>query len=624
MFPVSIKSKKNHWIVLFTLSLSFSAHSQHIGRLPAIVFESKSPLSSLPPPTPVPGPANNSGTQLDIAKLTQREKTPFSGITTVEATIRAANEFVISNAKELGIDNNAAEFLVRSARPSPNGGLINLEQRVNGIRILDTNIAIKVGPNGNLERVARNIVDIPSNKSGEIRTEGLIDATEAQKIAWQDLHVVGELMETPTVEKAYQAEFNSLTLVYVVKLAVSDPFGYWEYKINAETSEIISKADRGQRRKNGSPEGELISITNPQPSVSLSNALKVLAAKESLRFSLANKNFNLTAPPTATMATVFSSNPITATKSNVLSNGDPPEKFEQAYKRVQLKGLEWNDGRFVLQNHVLSIKDFEPGENNRWMAPSTTVKEWIARRGDNAFNDVMTYYHLMSGIDYLRTLGYKGSAELFVKGLAVDSDGMRGKDDSQYVPGSDRISFGHGCVDDNEDSDVIMHELGHAIHYHLNSAWGGGDSGAIGEGFGDYWAVSTRLRMPDGLIYDPGKVFLWDGNGRDSCWNGRRVDRKNARYSSTKNYRPHSPEDGFVSDELWSTPLVSSLKELVAAGESVESVDLVILDGMEGIGRDFTMSDVAIHTIKQARLRYPNKPHASVLEKNFRLHGILK
>jgi hypothetical protein len=115
----------------------------------------------------------------------------------------------------------------------------------------------------------------------------------------------------------------------------------------------------------------------------------------------------------------------------------------------------------------------------------------------------MTYFYLKGSLTYLQKLVYTGTKDLFPNGIAADGDGLNGDDNSHYVPDSDRLAFGDGCMDDNEDTDVILHELGHAIHSHINPAWGGGDSSGIGEGFGDYWAISQRKQMKNGFMVDP-------------------------------------------------------------------------------------------------------------------------
>src|SRR5262249_30730035 len=73
-----------------------------------------------------------------------------------------------------------------------------------------------------------------------------------------------------------------------------------------------------------------------------------------------------------------------------------------------------------------------------------------------------------------------------------------------------------------------------------------------------------RKWIKNGFQVDPVKVFKWDGI--DSCWSGRRADRFNAKYDPHLTYGAHQSVGGFQSDELWSTPLVSSLLELATTG----------------------------------------------------------
>ena len=58
----------------------------------------------------------------------------------------------------------------------------------------------------------------------------------------------------------------------------------------------------------------------------------------------------------------------------------------------------------------------------------------------------------------------------------------------------DLLRFGKGGVDDAEDAEVILHEYGHAIQdsQRLRGFGTSVEAGSIGEGFGDYWAVTVR------------------------------------------------------------------------------------------------------------------------------------
>src|SRR6185437_11713820 len=101
-------------------------------------------------------------------------------------------------------------------------------------------------------------------------------------------------------------------------------------------------------------------------------------------------------------------------------------------------------------------------------------------------------------------------------------------DNSFYDPSNDTITYGNGGVDDAEDAEVIWHEYGHAIQDDQVPGYGTSEqAGAIGEGFGDYWAVTvTQVVAGEGTLGDPACVADWDSTSytSDSEHCLRRVD----------------------------------------------------------------------------------------------------
>ena len=87
--------------------------------------------------------------------------------------------------------------------------------------------------------------------------------------------------------------------------------------------------------------------------------------------------------------------------------------------------------------------------------------------------------------------------------------GFNGADNSHYVTSVNKIAYGDGGIDDAEDATVILHEYGHAIQHSEVPGWGGGESKALGEGFGDYWAGSYLRSIS---LYNADTVFNWDGS----------------------------------------------------------------------------------------------------------------
>jgi hypothetical protein len=91
----------------------------------------------------------------------------------------------------------------------------------------------------------------------------------------------------------------------------------------------------------------------------------------------------------------------------------------------------------------------------------------------------------------------------------------------------DEMRFGKGGVDDAEDAEVILHELGHQIHFSASPTFFATvEAGGFSVGFGEYWA-GTVVEWADGPTSDPACIMDWDATsytpGPVHCL--RRLDR---------------------------------------------------------------------------------------------------
>ena len=134
-------------------------------------------------------------------------------------------------------------------------------------------------------------------------------------------------------------------------------------------------------------------------------------------------------------------------------------------------------------------------------------------RHDDRFEQVMAYYWVTQSQLYTRSLGFGVTAGW--PGINADQQRVRinqwGVDNSFATDHpKDEMRFGKGGVDDAEDGEVILHELGHQIHFSQSATFfSSNQAGAISEGFGDYWAatVSEVVAGPQPI---PACIMEWD------------------------------------------------------------------------------------------------------------------
>ncbi len=235
-------------------------------------------------------------------------------------------------------------------------------------------------------------------------------------------------------------------------------------------------------------------------------------------------------------------------------------------------------------------------------------------RDDDRFEQVMAYYWVTEAQKYIQSLGFGIS----LRPINMESQDIRinqwGIDNSYSWDKHDVLRFGKGGVDDAEDAEVILHEYGHAITDSQMTPFGNFgtslEAGAIGEGFGDYWAVTVSDVVAP--TADPACVADWDSvsytRNEPHCL--RRVD-LDLHYPEDMNGRIH--HDG----QIWSRALWDIRGKL---GHAV--ADTIILEAQFDFAPDTSMHDAAQATV-DAALRLYNQGVANKVQAAFVDRGIL-
>ena len=302
---------------------------------------------------------------------------------------------------------------------------------------------------------------------------------------------------------------------------------------------------------------------------------------------------------------VFLPNPVAELQDQSLTDQKDADyaALQPAYHTVDLTNL---DGSGYLQGDWANIR----GETGN--AAYSTENEFLYGRSDDRFEQVMAYYWITEAQKYIQSLGF-GTTR---RGVNNESQDIRinqlGIDNSYSWDKHDVVRFGKGGVDDAEDAEVILHEYGHAIQDSQQDPFGFGptvESGSIGEGFADYWAVTVADVVSP--TPDPACVADWDSVSYTSttphCL--RRVDR-NLKYPQDLDGRVH--HDG----QIWSRALWDIRNAL-----GHEKADTIILEAHFGM-KDPTMPQLAANTVAKALALYGVSERNAVLAA-FQARGIL-
>lgn len=316
---------------------------------------------------------------------------------------------------------------------------------------------------------------------------------------------------------------------------------------------------------------------------------------------------------------VFAPNPVQGAGDNTLTDNmggsedaDDP-KLTNARMQVTLHDLDENTGFLQGKYASTRLTASRADESSR---------TYDFTRGNPKFEEVMAYHWVTENQRYIQSLGFTN-----VNNRRVDIDAhFSDEDNSFYDPESKSLQFGNGGVDDAEDGEVILHELGHAIQDNQVPGFGGNifhtEARAMGEGFGDYWAAS--FFAGSGPKQDLWNLFWdkWDGlpfnaaKGEDPPFL-RKLDSKK-----------HYPEDWIGQEhadgEIWSACLWK-LRERLGRRRA----DTIILEShfrLNGVTRTFEEGAKAIlivHETLEKSLPSFNAD-STAIRKIFTDSGILK
>ncbi|MCF6133329.1 T9SS type A sorting domain-containing protein [Flavobacterium wongokense] len=485
----------------------------------------------------------------------------------------AARQWISAHATDLKIkptDTFRLSFVYKGEA----GETLRFQQMMNEVPVYQSEIVVNFNPSNELaytsdsyDAAIQNVATTPS-----LSKQAALDASrESLKLTCE--YTVAE-------NNLFVTKVNDETkLVYRVVTNPASGNGSWEVLVDAQNGSILSTKDVALYHHN-KPTVNLFKSTNPT-------------------IPMAPLGF------VSGTAMVFMSDPLSfahvayGTTGYVDGNDANTTQLAAARASVTLPEIDLTGTVYKLKSSYVEIVDIE--------APTTglftqATSAFNFTRDNNAFEAVNVFYHLDKSLRYINeTLGINCRPALNSGVLRYDPSGLSGADNSHYLPSSDSLAFGEGCVDDAEDADVIWHELGHGLHDWMTN---GNTSSQIGEGNGDYWAQSYSRSLGQWTAADPAFQYMFSWDGHNVCWDGRTTD-----------YFGIYPGDltGFIHDDgqIWATGLMQIWDEI---GRT--KTDKAFLNGLALTNSSTNQQNAAI-AVRQAaiNMNYPCADIAIMTEK---------
>jgi hypothetical protein len=404
-----------------------------------------------------------------------------------------ARDFLLANADLFQIEEGLVGLEIQRVILSLGATHVILKQVHKGHRIHRGYISVHMDRSGRVF-LAKNRA-VPARLLPAVFEKG-IDRNDAVRRARRCLPKKERLATLRETERLWFPRQDQLVPAWKVRLTREAPREEWLVYLDARTGVKLSRYDNLAE----APAGRGL-VFDPNPVIALGDHKLLLTPKKRVR-----------RPPLVT------------------------------YREVSLPGLDTS-------GTLSGEKVTTAGTRSR---VRSATGEFLLRSHQRGFEEVMVYYHVDAALRYLEALGYRGGRAIFRKPLRANVNGTR-DDNSWYSPFDRSLTFGTGYIDDAEDAETILHELGHAIQDAICPDFGqSAQAAAMGEGFGDYFAGSFfESRKPARYR---NTVMSWDGlllglGSRSDPPSLRRLD-------GTLSFDDFDEEgDEHTNGTIWSAPL---------------------------------------------------------------------
>ncbi|OUR94741.1 hypothetical protein A9Q87_03665 [Flavobacteriales bacterium 34_180_T64] len=390
-------------------------------------------------------------------------------------------------SKQLGIPEDDLQNLQHHAtRTTDAGSVVRYRQYSGNYPVNKNEVTISISPQNKVVFVMNSYM----SNTNMTNVQPTLSVNEAYQLAYNYLNVSSPVMYNANRLMVYK-NTRITRLAHEVTILTNSPAGEWHVFVDAQSQEIFKVVNMAQ-------------YYNDEDEENTSTENSALVPVDGTGF-------------------VFNPDPLSSNTvgygGGYVDGGDAATtQLNNARVSVTLRDIDLTGGVYKLEGPRAEIVDFDTPNTGLFTQASP---DFSFTRQDQGFEAVNCYFHIDFMMGYINDdLGCNVLPYQYAGGVRYDPHGFDGADNSFYSPGTGQLSFGEGCVDDAEDSDVVHHELGHGLHDWVTAGGGSGAEG-LGEGSGDYVAQSYNRSLGNWTPADPAYNWVYNWDGHNECWPGR-------------------------------------------------------------------------------------------------------